>query len=99
VIGQVRETETEPLRFDCFENNPHDHYAPAQRNERIFLDITLVPDPLQWVLDLFKRGKLPAMLRHAGYPTIAAGLDDDLIGAAFLQVAAKVQEMMPVLQA
>jgi hypothetical protein len=54
-----------------------------------------VPDPLQWVLGLCERGKLPAMLRHAGYPTIAAGLDDDLIAAALLQVEAKIQAMMP----
>jgi hypothetical protein len=34
------------------------------------------------------------MVRHAGYPKIAAGLDDDLI-AALLEIEAKLQVMMP----
>lgn len=95
VIGREGETETELLRFDCFENNPHDHYGPRDKNERIFLDTTLVPDALQWTLNLFKRGKLPGMLKHAGYPTIAHGLDDDLLASALQKIEAKVQTMLP----
>ena len=76
VVGQVGENETELLRFDCFDDNAHYHYGPENRNERIMLD----------------RGKLPTMLERAGYPTIAAALDDDL-------VADKVHEVESTLKA
>jgi hypothetical protein len=88
VAGQ----EIELLAFDCFRVNPHYHYGPRYKNERIFIDKTVVPDSLAWTLDLFKSGKLPAMLKRAGYPTIAAALDEDL-------VADKVREVESTLKA
>jgi hypothetical protein len=36
-LGQAEKTETELLRFDCFEHNPHYHYGPGNRNECIVL--------------------------------------------------------------
>jgi hypothetical protein len=41
--------------------------------------MALVPDPLQWTLEQFKTGKLSAMITRAGYPTIAASLDPELV--------------------
>ncbi len=93
VVGNVADKETELLRFDCFDGAPHYHYGPRAKNERIFLDTTLVPDALRWTLDLFKRGKLRAMIERAGYPTTAAALDEDVIATTLPEVEAKLQAM------
>jgi hypothetical protein len=66
------------------------------RNERIFLDITVVPHPLQWALGLFKIGKLPAMIEHTGYPTIGVQLDNDVLASALREVGAKLPPMTAV---
>ena len=94
VLGDVAGQEIELLAFDCFRIYPHYHYGPRARNERIFWDRTLVPDPLAWTLDQFKLGKLPAMLERAGYPTIAAMVDQDLVQAKVREVEAKTQAML-----
>jgi hypothetical protein len=94
VLSDVAGQEIELLAFDCFRVNPHYHYGPRNRNERIFIDTTLVPDALSWVLGLFKRGKLAAMIRRAGYPTIAAELDDELIAATLPEVEARIAAML-----
>jgi hypothetical protein len=94
VLGDVAGQEIELLAFDCFRVFPHYHYGPRNKNERIFLDTTLVPDALQWTLDLFKGGKLPEMLTRAGYPTIAAALDEELIATTVSKIEAKTQEML-----
>jgi hypothetical protein len=58
---------------------PHYHYGPRNQDIRIYWDTTAIPDPLEWTLEQFKSGKLPAMLEKAGYPGVVAGLDNDLI--------------------
>jgi hypothetical protein len=94
VLGDAAGQEIELLAFDCFRVNPHYHYGPRAKNERIFWDTTLVPDSLKWTLDQFKRGKLPAMIERAGYPTIAAALDAELITAKLPEVEAKTRAML-----
>jgi hypothetical protein len=79
VLSDVAGQEIELLAFDCFEMGPHYHYGPRNQDVRIYWDTAVVPDPLQWTLEQFKSGKLPAMLQRAGYPSIAAGLDTGLI--------------------
>ncbi len=91
--GRVFTEETELLAFDCFRDEPHYHYGPRNKNHRIFWDKTLVPDPLGWCLDQFKTGKLKAMLERAGYPGVAADLDEDLLAAVVPQVEARGREM------
>ena len=81
VLSDVAGQEIELLAFDCFENNPHYHYGPRNKDETIAWDTTLVTDPLRWVLDRFKEGKLPAMIQRAGYPGVVAGMDTNLIAA------------------
>jgi hypothetical protein len=93
ILGEVAGQEIELLAFDCFRVNPHYHYGPRAKNERIFLDTTVVPDALQWALDLFKGRKLRPMIERAGYPTIAAALDEDLIAATLPEVEAKIRAM------
>jgi hypothetical protein len=94
VLGDVAGQEIELLAFDCFRTYPHYHYGPRSKNERIFWDTTLVPNALAWTLDQFKSGKLPAMLERAGYPTIAAALDEGLIAARLPEVEARTQAML-----
>ena len=89
VLGDVAGQEIELLAFDCFENEPHYHYGPRNKNERIYWDKTLVPDPLRWTLDQFKEGRLPAMIQRAGYPGIVAELDERLVQSRLLDVEAQ----------
>ena len=94
VLGDIAGQEVELLAFDCFRIYPHYHYGPMYRNERIYLDKTLVPDPFKWVLEQFKGGRLPAMLTRAGYPTVAAALDEGLVAGKLHEVEARGQAML-----
>ena len=91
--GRVFTEETELMAFDCFRDDPHYHYGPRNKNHRIFWDKTLVPDPLGWCLDQFKTKKLGPMLERAGYPGVAADLDEDLIASVLPKVEARAREM------
>lgn len=91
--GRVFTEETELLAFDCFWDGPHYHYGPRNKNHRIYWDKTLVPDPLGWCLDQFKNKRLKVMLERAGYPGVAADLDDDVIAAVVPAVEARAREM------
>lgn len=87
--------ETEILAFDCFRELPHYHYGPRNKNHRIYWDRTLVPDPLEWTLERFKAGKLRPMIEAAGYPGVAADLDEELIASLIPAIEAKAREMQP----
>ena len=86
--------ETELLAFDCFWDAPHYHYGPRNKNHRIFFDKTLVPDTLGWTLDQFKTRKLEAMLERAGYPGVAADLDQDVIDSIMPAMESRAREMV-----
>jgi hypothetical protein len=94
VLGDIAGQEIELLAFDCFRIYPHYHYGPRYKNERIYLDKTLVPDPFKWALDQFKSGRLPAMLTRAGYPTVAAALDEGLVASKLPEVEARAHAML-----
>ena len=79
VLSDVAGQEIELLAFDCFDQNAHYHYGPRNQNVVLQWDRTVVPDPLQWTLDQFKGGNLGGMLQRAGYPSIVAELDGDLV--------------------
>lgn len=81
ILSDIAGQEIELLAFDCFEKGPHYHYGPRNQDVRIYWDKTLVPDTLTWTLEQFKNGKLPAMIERAGYPTIAAAVDRELVAA------------------
>ena len=80
VLGDVNEDdEHELLRFDCFDHEPHYHYGPQKRNERLMLDKTTAGDSLDWTLQQI-RSRLPEMIERAGYPELAeaaGGIDLD----------------------
>lgn len=85
--------ETELLAFDCFRNAAHYHYGPRNKNHRIYWDRTLVPDPLEWTLEVFKARKLREMIAAAGYPGVAADVDEDLIAAQIPSIETRAREM------
>ena len=73
VLSDVAGQEIEILAFDCFEVAPHYHYGSRNKNIRLYWDTTVVPDTLEWTLEQFKSGKLPAMIDRAGYPGVGRG--------------------------
>ena len=85
VLSDIAGQEIELLAFDCFEKGPHYHYGPRNQDVRIYWDKTLVPDTLAWTLEQFKSGNLPGMIERAGYPTIAAAMDRELVAATLEQ--------------
>ncbi len=91
--GRTFMEETELLAFDCFRDSPHYHYGPRNKNHRIFWDKTLVPDPLDWTLSQFNSGKLAAMIQRAGYPGVAADLDNRVIESVYPAMAKRAREM------
>ena len=93
--GRTYTEETELLAFDCFRDAPHYHYGPRNKNHRIFWDRTLVPDTLEWTLTRFKNKDLRDMIARAGYPGVAADLDQDLIDSIMPSLEAKARELQP----
>ena len=85
--------ETEILAFDCFWDGPHYHYGPRNKNHRIYWDKTLIEDPLGWVFQQLDRHKLGSMIERAGYPGVAADLDDDKLEAVIPEMAKRAREM------
>lgn len=96
VGGSTRKSyveETELLAFDCFWDGAHYHYGPRNKNHRIYWDTTLIEDPLTWVFEQFENRKLGPMIERAGYPGIAADLDQDKIAAVLPEVKRKAFEL------
>ena len=91
--GRVFTEETELLAFDCFREDPHYHYGPRNKNHRIFWDRTLIPDTLGWTLEQFKTKKLAAMIERAGYPGVAADLDQEVIDSIMPEMEKRALEM------
>src|SRR5919199_935699 len=81
VLGDVDGKRTQLLRFDCFEHEPHFHYDPDGKNNRIFLNTTRVSDPIAWTID-YLRGNFTSLIRIAGYGKLADGLDEAALTAA-----------------
>ena len=96
VGGSTRKTyveETELLAFDCFWDGAHYHYGPRNKNHRIYWDMTLVEDPLEWVFEQIEGRKIAAMIDRAGYPGIAADVDLDTVAAVVPAMKKRAFEM------
>ena len=94
VVSDVAGQEVELLAFDCFKNGPHYHYGPRNQDVRIYWDTTTSGETLRWTLDQFKEGKLKSMIERAGYPSIAAELDENLVQSVLPQVEARSLELV-----
>jgi hypothetical protein len=91
--GKAYVEETELLAFDCFWNGAHYHYGPRNKNHRIYWDMTLIDDPLDWTFEQLENRRLSAMIERAGYPGIAADLDLDKIASVLPAVKKRAYEM------
>jgi hypothetical protein len=85
--------ETELLAFDNFWNGAHYHYGPRNKNHRIYWDTTLIEDTLAWTFEQFETGKLKAMIERAGYPGIAADLDERKLAETLPVIKQRAMEM------
>ena len=92
VVGQVKNKETELLRFDCFDQAPHYHYGPENKNEMMQMDKTTAGSPIGWTIGQL-RDKLPAMLTRAGYEKLAGQIDPDQLSPKLDEVESIAREM------
>ena len=81
ILGEVDGRSVQVLRFDCFEHEPHFHYDPQGKNNRIFLNTARVSDPIAWAMD-YLRGNVTSLVRIAGYGGLADQLDEAALTAA-----------------
>jgi hypothetical protein len=89
VYGDVDGESVQLLRFDCFQKNPHYHYAPSGRNEQHHLDGDTVPDSIGWTIEQLGHN-LAEMIHTAGYDGVAAKVDQ----AAVRTVLPEVESIM-----
>jgi hypothetical protein len=94
VLGDVDGKRTQLLRFDCFEQEPHFHYDPDGKNNRIFLNTTRVSDPIAWSMD-YMRGNFTSLLRIAGYSGLADRLNEEALAATLPGVEKALRDSVP----
>jgi hypothetical protein len=82
------------LRFDCFEQEPHFHYDPDGKNNRIFLYKARAGDPIAWSMD-YLRGNVTSLVRIAGYGQVADRLDEAALTAALPGVEQALRDSVP----
>jgi len=94
VLGDVDGKRTQLLRFDCFEHEPHFHYDPDGKNNRIFLNTTRVSDPITWSMD-YLRGNFASLIRIAGYGKLADQLDEAALTATLPGIEKALRDSAP----
>jgi hypothetical protein len=94
VLGDVDGKRVQLLRFDCFEHEPHFHYDPQGKNNRIFLNTTRVSDPIAWSMN-YLRGNFASLIRIAGYSGLAERLDEAALTAALPGVEKALRDSVP----
>jgi hypothetical protein len=94
VLGEVEGQPVQLLRFDCFEQEPHFHYDPTGKNNRIFLNKTRVMDPITWTID-YLRGNFTSLVRIAGYGQVADRLDEAALAAALPGLEKAMRDSVP----
>ena len=93
VYSDIEGKDTEVLRFDCFDQAPHYHYGPDNRNVRLFMDKTTVGNPFGWTMNNLRQN-LPSMIRRAGYEELATNLENNPVSHEILDEAeAKGREL------
>ena len=93
VYSEIDGHDTEILRFDCFDQDPHYHYGPENHNVRLHLDKTTAGNPLGWTIGNL-RNNLSTMVRRSGYDALADQLESHPVDSATLDEAeATAREM------
>ena len=94
IFGHVEGKPVQLLRFDCFENEPHFHYDPNGKNNRIFMNTDQVSDPIAWTID-YLRGNVASLVRIAGYGQCADQLDEAALSAVLPGVEKALRDSVP----
>ena len=94
IYGDVEGKPVQLLRFDCFDTQPHFHYDPEGKNNRIFLNTARASDPIAWSMD-YLRGNFVSLLRIAGYGGLADGLNEEALTAALPGVEKSLRDSVP----
>jgi hypothetical protein len=94
VLGEVDGKRVQLLRFDCFEHEPHFHYDPEGKNNRIFMNTARVSDPIAWSMD-YLRGNFASLIRIAGYGGLADRLDEAALTATLPGVEKALRDSVP----
>jgi hypothetical protein len=94
VLGDVEGKPVQLLRFDCFEHEPHFHYDPDGKNNRIFLNKARASDPIAWTVD-YLQGNVSTLVRIAGYGELADRLDETALTAAMPGVEKALRDSVP----
>lgn len=94
IYGDVEGKQVQLLRFDCFENEPHFHYDPEGKNNRIFLSTARVSDPIAWSMD-YLRGNFASLIRIAGYDKCADRLDEAALAGILPGVEKALRDSVP----
>src|SRR2546428_643587 len=81
IYGDVDDKPVQLLRFDCFEKEPHFHYDPDGKNNRICLNKARVSDPIAWTIE-YLQGNVASLVRIAGYGPLADSLNEERLDAA-----------------
>ena len=94
ILGDVDGQPVQLLRFDCFEHEPHFHYDPDGKDNRIFLNPTRAKDPVAWTID-YLCGNITSLVRIAGYGKLADQLDEAALMAALPGVEKAMRDSVP----
>ena len=94
VLGDVDGKQVQRLRFDCFEEEPHFHYDPDGKNDRIFLNKARASDPIAWTIE-YLRGNFASLVRIAGYGRLADSLEEGRLDAALPGVEKAMRDSVP----
>ena len=94
VLGEVDGKRVQLLRFDCFDNEPHFHYDPTGKNNRIFLNTTRATDSIAWSMD-YLRGNFASQMRIAGYGRLADRLDEAALAGILPGVEKALRDSVP----
>lgn len=85
VYAEVDGSPRQILRFDCFKFQPHYHYDPLGRDERIELAGYGMSDALLWTIQQIEN-HLPEMVLRAGYAQIASAVNLEAVQRAASQL-------------
>jgi hypothetical protein len=94
IQGDVDGKPVQLLRFDCFDHEPHFHYDPDGKDNRIFMNQTRMLDPVAWTMD-YLRGNITSLVRIAGYSALADRLDEAALTAALPGVEKAMRDSVP----
>ncbi len=94
VYSNINGNPRQILRFDCFRYQPHYHYDPLGRDERVELAGYGMSDAILWTLKQLTY-HLPEMLTQAGYPDVAAGVQPEAVRQAVAQLEEHLTAVLP----